>query len=143
MRHTSVSGVQRKATDWTKLGTRARFVIQPDVKLPFCPASYTRCGHSYLAILRIRVLQLCTSLQNNQYYGFVVILVLVITSSPSYSGQIVFSETLLIDIITTNKVFNKQIYVLQIYVYDFGEDGRPLEYPNNILPEYVIEVEVS
>ena len=72
-----------------------------------------------------------------------VILVLVITSSPSYSGQIVFSETLLIDIITTNKVCNKQIYVLQIYVYDFGEDGRPLEYPNNILPEYVIEVEVS
>ena len=64
-------------------------------------------------------------------------------NSPSYSGQIVLSETFLFDIITMNKACNKQIYVLQIYVYDFGEDGRPLEYPNNILPEYVIEVEVS
>ena len=45
--------------------------------------------------------------------------------------------------VTTITACNKQIYLLQIYVYDFGEDGRPLEYPNNILPEYVIEVEVS
>ena len=31
---------------------------------------------------------------------------------------------------------------IQIYVYDFDDDGQPLRYPNNILPEYLIRIQV-